>query len=324
MASHLIVAVFAVLAVVSHHANAQWWGGMGQQAQVGGWGQPASAAVGMRGMIPEDPTLYQTCVGKNSNGDEMRVTLSLGSSNGNRFQSSWNSQFGGPRNLRLSAVVSASTSSTLQGQFQFVVTEGSRVEEGCSSRALGDILTDRFWWSQSRNPRGIVGTPVTIFQGQTATSSETIDSMTFEELTGRGLALCPSRQISGSTCMDVIPLCCKIGFDSQSATTPFATQSQFGLGMGSFGMQNPNMAGGMNQALPGMNQALPGMNQALPGMNQGLPGMNQGLPGMNQGLPGMNQGLPGMNQGLPGMNQGLPGMNQGGTSGNQGMAGLAF
>ncbi|XP_071102346.1 uncharacterized transmembrane protein DDB_G0289901-like [Haliotis cracherodii] len=327
--------------------------GMGGMGQGGGWGQASPAGLGMGGMFQQEPNQYQTCIAKNSNGDEMRVTFS--SSNNNPW---FGNQFGNA--LRLTARISSNQAATLQGQFQLVVTEFSRTEEVCSSRALGDILTDRTWWSQSRTPRGIVGTPVTINQGQTATSSETVENLAFEELTGRGLALCPSHQIFGSTCRDVIPLCCKIGFDSQPATTPFTAQNQL-FGQGLLGMQNPGsnngLGGGFGQRMPGgmggvfntdvgrtatidgnMNTAGGlGLNQGpQAGMNQRLPsgmngGMNQGLPsgmngGMNQGLPsGMNGG---MNQGLPsgmngGMNQGLPsgmngGMNQGLPTGMNG------
>ncbi|XP_071102862.1 uncharacterized protein [Haliotis cracherodii] len=291
MVHQLVVAVCVVLGLASHQVCAQWWGmgqgqgqgqgmgqfgglgggalGMGQgQGQAGGWGnnlfQPLRPSV-------QDNTLYQTCIAKNSNGDDMRVTFSLGNNN-NNFNNPMFNRFGGARSLRLSAVIASNPASTLQGQFQLVVTEFSRTEEVCSSRALGDILTDRTWWSQSRTPRGIVGTPVTIYQGQTATSSETVENLSFEELTGRGLALCPSHQISGSTCMDVIPLCCKIGIDSQPATTSFTAQNQL-FGQGLLGMQNPGnnngLGGGFNQGIGG------GQSQ---GMNQGLPsGLNGGF-----------------------------------------------
>ncbi|XP_046349882.2 uncharacterized protein LOC124130877 isoform X3 [Haliotis rufescens] len=301
MVHQLVVAVCVVLGLASHQVCAQWWGmgqgqgqgqgmgqlgglgggalGMGQgQGQAGGWGNnlfnPFTPSM-------QDNTLYQTCIAKNSNGDDMRVTFSLG--NNNNFNNPMFNRFGGARSLRLSTVIASNPASTLQGQFQLVVTEFSRTEEVCSSRALGDILTDRTWWSQSRTPRGIVGTPVTIYQGQTATSSETVENLSFEELTGRGLALCPSHQISGSTCMDVIPLCCKIGFDSQPATTSFTAQNQL-FGQGLLGMQNPGsnngLGGGFNQRMGG------GQSQ---GMNQGLPsGLNGGFG--QGGLPSNNAG----------------------------------
>ncbi|XP_071102575.1 uncharacterized protein [Haliotis cracherodii] len=306
MVHQLVVAVCVVLGLASHQVCAQWWGmgqgqgqgqgmgqfgglgggalGMGQgQGQAGGWGnnlfQPLRPSV-------QDNTLYQTCIAKNSNGDDMRVTFSLGNNN-NNFNNPMFNRFVGVRSLRLSAVIASNPASTLQGQFQLVVTEFSRTEEVCSSRALGDILTDRTWWSQSRTPRGIVGTPVTIYQGQTATSSETVENLSFEELTGRGLALCPSHQISGSTCMDVIPLCCKIGIDSQPATTSFTAQNQL-FGQGLLGMQNPGsnngLGGGFNQGMGG------GQSQ---GMNQGLPsGLNGGFG--QGGLPSNNAGSPNM------------------------------
>ncbi|XP_071102861.1 uncharacterized protein [Haliotis cracherodii] len=297
MVHQLVVAVCVVLGLASHQVCAQWWGmgqgqgqgqGMGQLGGLGGgafaqggagWGnnlfQPLRPSV-------QDNTLYQTCIAKNSNGDDMRVTFSLGNNN-NNFNNPMFNRFGGSRSLRLSTVIASNPASTLQGQFQLVVTEFSRTEEVCSSRALGDILTDRTWWSQSRTPRGIVGTPVTIYQGQTATSSETVENLSFEELTGRGLALCPSHQISGSTCMDVIPLCCKIGIDSQPATTSFTAQNQL-FGQGLLGMQNPGsnngLGGGFNQGIGG------GQSQ---GMNQGLPsGLNGGFG--QGGLPSNNAG----------------------------------
>ncbi|XP_071102341.1 uncharacterized protein [Haliotis cracherodii] len=307
MVHQFVVAVCVVLGLASHQVRAQWWGmgqgqgqgmGMGQgqgMGQLGGLGGGAFAQGGggwgnnlfqpLRPSV-QDNTLYQTCIAKNSNGDDMRVTFSLGNNNNNNFNNPMFNRFGGARSLRLSAVIASNPASTLQGQFQLVVTEFSRTEEVCSSRALGDILTDRAWWSQSRTPRGIVGTPVTISQGQTATSSETVENLAFEELTGRGLALCPSHQISGSTCMDVIPLCCKIGFDSQAATTSFTAQNQL-FGQGLLGMQNPGsnngLGGGFNQGMGGQSQ---GMNQGLPsGLNGGFG--QGGLPSNNAGSPNM-------------------------------------
>ncbi|XP_067650025.1 uncharacterized protein [Haliotis asinina] len=290
---HQLVAVCVVLGLASHQVDAQWWG-MGQgQGQMGGMGAGAVGGGGwgnnvfqpLNPNLREDNTLYQTCIAKNSNGDDMKVTFSLG--NNNNFNNPIFNRFGGGRNLRLSARIASNPSSTLQGQFQFVVTEYSRTEEVCSSRALGDILTDRTWWSQSRTPRGIVGTPFTIYQGQTATSSETVENLSFEELTGRGLALCPSHQISGSTCLDVIPLCCKIGYDSRPATASFTNQNQL-FGQGLLGMQNP---GGNNGMGSGFNQGLGGgLSQ---GMNQGLPsGMNGGFG--QGGLPSNNDVSPNM------------------------------
>ncbi|XP_067648873.1 uncharacterized protein [Haliotis asinina] len=289
MVHQLVVAVCVVLGLASNQVDAQWWG-MGQ-GQMGGMGAGAVGGGGwgnnvfqpLNPNLREDNTLYQTCIAKNSNGDDMKVTFSLG--NNNNFNNPIFNRFGGGRSLRLSAVIASNPSSTLQGQFQFVVTEYARTEEVCSSRALGDILTDRTWWSQSRTPRGILGTQVTIYQGQTATSSETVENLSFEELTGRGLALCPSHQISGSTCLDVIPLCCKIGYDSRPATTSFTNQNQL-FGQGLLGMQNPGsnngMGGGFNQGLGG------GLSQ---GMNQGLPsGMNGGFG--QGGLPSNNAGSP--------------------------------
>ncbi|XP_067648880.1 uncharacterized protein [Haliotis asinina] len=335
MVHQIVVVLCAVLGLASHQAFAQWsgmgqgqgqgqgqfggWGigalGMGQ----GGWGQAQPAGLGRGGMFQQEPTQYKTCIAKNSIGDEMRVTFSRSNSNNN---SPWfGNRFGNA--LRLTARIASNQAATLQGQFQLVVTEYSRTEEVCSSRALGDILTDRTWWSQSRTPRGIVGTPVTIYQGQTATSSETVENLSFEELTGRGLALCPSHQISGSTCLDVIPLCCKIGYDSRPATTSFTNQNQL-FGQGLLGMPNPGsnngngggfgqgvsggMGGGFNGGLGG------GMN---PGMGGGFNG--GGLTGpMNQGLPAGGQGIGQGNVGPQGMNNGL---NNAGT-GN--MGGLTF
>ncbi|XP_046556944.1 uncharacterized transmembrane protein DDB_G0289901-like [Haliotis rubra] len=347
MVHQIVVVLCAVLGLASHQAFAQWSGmgqgqgqGQGQtqsrfggwgigalgMGQGGGWGQAQPAGLGMGGMFQQEPNQYKTCIAKNSNGDEMRVTFSRSNNNNNNNNPWFGNRFGNA--LRLTARISSNQAATLQGQFQLVVTEFSRTEEVCSSRALGDILTDRSWWSQSRTPRGIVGTPVTIYQGQTATSSETVENLSFEELTGRGLALCPSHQISGSTCMDAIPLCCKIGFDSQPATTPFTNQNQL-FGQGLLGMQNP---GGNNGNGGGFGQGMPGGMGG--GFNGGLgggmnPGMGGGFNGGGFGGPmpqGMNQGLPaggqGMGQGLPAGGQGMNnGLNNAGT-GN--MGGLTF
>ncbi|XP_046349890.2 uncharacterized PE-PGRS family protein PE_PGRS10-like [Haliotis rufescens] len=361
MVHQLVVAVCVVLGLASHQVCAQWsgmgqgqgqgqlggwnsgawnmgqgqgqgfgqglgqgqsqfggWGGALGMGQGGGWGQASPAGLGMGGMFQQEPNQYQTCIAKNSNGDEMRVTFSSSNNNpmfGNRFGNA----------LRLTARISSNQAATLQGQFQLVVTEFSRTEEVCSSRALGDILTDRTWWSQSRTPRGIVGTPVTINQGQTATSSETVENLAFEELTGRGLALCPSHQISGSTCMDVIPLCCKIGFDSQPATTPFTAQNQL-FGQGLLGMQNPGsnngLGGGFGQRMPGGMGG--GFNGGLGGgMNLGMGGGLNG--GGLAGPQGRNQGFPAGGQGMGQGNAGPQGLNNGlNNAGTGNMGGLTF
>ncbi|XP_071086545.1 uncharacterized protein [Haliotis cracherodii] len=278
MAHHFIVALCVVIGI-SSSVNAQWWN-MGQTSM--------SRFGGMMGNV-QDINEYQTCIGLNSDGDEMRVTFTSETSN-NPWGGNWGSQWGNTENVRLSAVIASSQQSTLQGQFQLVVTEGSRTEEGCSSRALGDILTDRSWWSRAATSRGVIQTPILIMQGQTATYSEPMTTLTFQEMTGRGLALCPSQQISRGTCLGVIPLCCKIGYDSQPATTPFTSQNQF-LAQGALGAPSNGGMNGMNGGMQGLNPPMNG------GMSQGLPsGMNNGLGQGNnaQGTMGGSQGMGGL------------------------------
>ena len=319
MAHQVVLAVCAVLGFISHHVSAQWFGGGLQagQGQLGGWGGAPAAGFGvspspLANMFgqQQDNTRYLTCIAANSNNDDMRITFTTGNDNNNnpwgRFGLMGN-RFANAGSLRLEARITSGMTSQLQGQFQLVVTEFSRSEEVCLSRALGDILTDRTpaWWGRgNQRPRGIVGTPIRIMQGQTATSSESIENLQFDELAGRGMALCPAHQISGTTCVDAIPLCCKIGYDTQRATTPFTPVGQMFQQPGAFDMQNGGF-GNTNNGLGG------GLNQGF-----GSPGFGQG---MNQGMNG--QAMGGMDQGLS--PQGFGGMGQGnGSPRNQG--GIAF
>ncbi|XP_046557559.1 fibroin heavy chain-like [Haliotis rubra] len=304
------------------------------QSSMGGFGGMMDTA--------QDTNEYQTCIGLNSDGDEMRVTFTRETSN-NPWGGNWGNQWGSTASVRLSAVIASSQQSTLQGRFHLVVTEDSRTEEGCSSRALGDILADRSWWNQATTPRGVVQTPLHIMQGQTATYSEPLTTLTFQEMTGRGLALCPSQQVS-STCVGVIPLCCKIGYDSQPATTPFTSQNQFlargvlaaptngGMNDGMQGFGAPASAGPMNGGMQGFGAPAPAgqMNGGMQGF--GAPAsagpMNGGMQGFGaQASAGpMNGGMQGF--GAPAsagpMNGGMQGFGAPASAGpmNGGMQGF--
>ena len=237
---------------------------MPNNGQLGNIGMLANAA----GRQQQQTPTFLTCIGRNTNGDEIRTTFYYEQ---RRRASQWNpwNPFNNQqsRTLRMFSLISTNINSQLQGEFQHVITEFSRVEDGCLSQALGDILTDRSWWGQNR-VRGVIGTRTTVYQGQSARSMEVIDDLQMNDLIGRGLALCPITQLVGSTCRDLIPLCCKIGVDSQSAT-PESTQQQQQTGQ--FGLQN-----GLNTGLTNQNT---GLNTGL-NLNNGL-NLNTG--GLNLG-----------------------------------------
>ena len=217
---------------------------------------PANVVWSQQGV--EQTPQFLTCIGRNTNGDEMRTSFFYETRSGNQWNP-WANNIR-PQTLRMFSLISTNINSQLQGEFQHVITEFSRVEDGCLSLALGDILTDRSWWGQNR-VRGIIGTRTTVYQGQSARSKEVIDNLQLFELIGRGLALCPVTQLVGSTCRDLIPLCCKIGVDSQSVTPQTSQQFSRGQQFTQFGGQNrlnsglaPQTAalnGGFNFNLPG-------------------------------------------------------------------------
>ncbi|XP_067678600.1 uncharacterized protein [Haliotis asinina] len=294
MASKCIL-IFVLVGVMGRLISAQWgnggWGNFGQQPS---FSQPAVQLGGQpgigqgRGFWGNEPRQrFFTCIGKNTNDDEMRVTFTE-----SQNQETWNiNRWFNPQRIHMDAVVHVSSRSQTAGRFQLVVTRYGRVEDGCSSEALGRIVDNFQGFNFFGRPRdsnsqtGVLGSAFTLRPSLGHTASGLVRGFeALEELNGRGLALCLSMNIRNGMCQDIIPLCCKIGRDSVSATTPiyshFNSFSQNQMGMG--GMGGMGGIGGMGQV--GGVSGVPGMpiGQPMTGLNQGsaLPSQQPG------GLPG--------------------------------------
>ncbi|XP_067678685.1 uncharacterized protein [Haliotis asinina] len=224
----------------------------------------------------EEPTVY-TCIGKNTNMDELRVTFRNEPS-----RNRWDRWL--PQRVQMEARVSVSGQSQTRGSFQLIATEYGRVEDGCVIGALGDIIGSDSWFRRRPNTEiGILGREFPLAPRQGHTSTTYIRGFaSAEALNGHGLALCLRRQISGGTCNGIIPLCCKIGRDSKSATE--LNRPNFGFGINgspnNLFASSSGIQGGVPGALPGASPAgIPG------GMTGGVPG---GIPGASGtgGLPG--------------------------------------
>ncbi|XP_071118040.1 uncharacterized protein [Haliotis cracherodii] len=225
----------------------------------------------------EEITVY-TCIGRNTNGDELRVTFSDGARQ-NRWGGGWFDR----QRVQMEARVSVSGQSQTRGQFQLIATEYGRVEDGCVSQALGNIIDNaQNVWFARRRPNseiGILGEPFTLAPNQGHTSTTNIEGFAnAAALNGHGLALCATRGLSAGSCISIIPLCCKIGRDAKRATELIQPNPGFGGGL------NGNNLFASSAAMPG---AMPGSMQGpMPGSMQGaMPGAMPGSTGTG-GLPG--------------------------------------
>ncbi|XP_046578032.1 collagen alpha-1(I) chain-like [Haliotis rubra] len=162
--------------------------------------------------ISEGETL--TCSATDNTGS-LAVTLSWTDNTSQRFQT-FNPVQG---------IVNV-TSATLSGTFTVLLTRRARVERGCSSVTMGEILsrttTNSAWGGVRVFSLGVLSSIRVRLGG---TSSITIPTTnlpltSLQQYSGRGIVLC-SRTTSDSSgrarCIGNYVYCCKLGYDNQDA-----------------------------------------------------------------------------------------------------------
>ncbi|XP_041360370.1 uncharacterized protein LOC121376530 isoform X2 [Gigantopelta aegis] len=240
---------------------------------LGGIGNTAGAFWGGNtrglGVRNQNTPQYITCIGKNTAGDQMRVTIQDGQNQRQNFFNPWNQNQN--QQIKLEARIMISPNSQTSGQFQMVITENSRVEDGCLGQYLGRIIDNRPWWISTPNQEtGVIGRPFFLSPGHVASTSEIVEGFnSIFDANGRGIALCPATSIRNGMCVDdpgaMIPMCCKAGLDRIPATTPIPQQQQTQFGQ-STGFSNINTMGTM---MPTAGTGLPTNPATLTGQTGG-------------------------------------------------------